>query len=134
MTQPLLDPRRYLRLLALLAGLAAALAAVGYLPTARLAGEPGTGAMVAGIAASLLATALGGLPLLLSPASARDAATAPLLAMALRFLVVVVLAVALALSGLVPVAPTLLWLALSYLVLLTAEAAFTARAAVQKGV
>jgi hypothetical protein len=134
LTQALLDPRRYLRLLALLAALAAALAAVGYLPTARLAGATGTGAMVAGIAASLLATAVGGLPLLLPRASARDSATVPLLAMALRFLVVIVLAVALALSGLVPVAPTLLWLALSYLVLLAAEAAFTARAVVQKGV
>jgi hypothetical protein len=134
LTQALLDPRRYLRLLALLAALAAALAAVGYLPTARLAGATGTGAMVAGIAASLLATAIGGLPLLLPRPAARDSATVPLLAMALRFLVVVVLAVALALSGLVPVAPTLLWLALSYLVLLAAEAAFTARAVVQKGV
>ena len=71
LTQPLLDPRRYLRLLALLAALAAALAAVGYLPTARLAGATGTGAMVAGIAASLLATAIGGLPLLLPRAAAR---------------------------------------------------------------
>lgn len=133
MTEPTLAPGRYARLLALLAALAAALALVGYLPTLRLAGEAGAVAMGAGIVASLLATALGGLPLTLPRASAAAAAQGLLQATALRFGVVLVLGLALALSRAVPLAPALLWLAMSYLVLVAAEAAFTARAATRKG-
>jgi hypothetical protein len=129
MTAPrILTPRRYARLLALLAGTALLLAALGYLPTARLAGPAGPAAMAAGIAASLVAVALGALPLL-APWQGGQGASALLLAMVLRFAVAAVLALVLALSGLLPRTPVLLWIALSYLVMLAADAAYTARQA-----
>lgn len=123
---PLLTPRRYARLLALLGVTALLLAALGYLPTARLAGPAGVAAMAAGIAVSLVATGVGALPLV-GRRAASSGAPALLAAMALRFAIAAVLALVLALSGLLPKAPVLLWIALSYLVMLAAEAAFTAR-------
>ena len=134
MTAPTLAPRRYARLVAVLGGLALALALLGYVPTVRLAGPAGPAGMAAGIVASLLATALGGLPLVVPRASAAAQAQGLLQATALRFGVVLVLGLVVALSGAVPVAPALLWLALSYLVLVAAEAALTAGAAARKGV
>lgn len=134
MTAPTLAPRRYLRLVAILGGLALALAALGYVPTVRLAGPDGTTGMIAGIVASLLANALGGLPLMVPRDSAAAQAQSLLQATALRFGAVLVLGLVVALSGAVPLAPALLWLALSYLVLVAAEAALTAGAAARKGV
>ncbi|MCL4838224.1 MAG: hypothetical protein KJ058_09705 [Thermoanaerobaculia bacterium] len=124
----ILTPRRYARLLALLAGTGLLLAALGYLPTARLAGPAGLVAMAAGIGVSLVATAVGALPLL-APARGGTGASALLAAMVLRFAVAAVLALVLALSGLLPRTPVLLWIGLSYLAMLAADAAYTARLA-----
>ncbi|HPA95735.1 MAG TPA: hypothetical protein PKX99_00465 [Thermoanaerobaculia bacterium] len=126
MASSLLTPRCYARLLALLGGTAVLLAALGLLPTVRLAGRPGVAAMATGIGVSLFATGVGVLPLVVR--WRHGARTSALLAtMVLRFLLVGILTLVLVLSGLLPKAPVLIWIALSYLVMLAAEATYTAR-------
>lgn len=113
----------YLRFLMWAVGVTAVTVLVGWLPTRRLGGEEAIPAMLAGCAVSLLASALGGVPIAL----ARRAAAAParmqalLMSMALRFGAVVVLALAAVLSGLFHTAPLLLWVAIGYAVQLAVE-------------
>lgn len=114
----------YLRFLMWAVGVTAVTVLAGWLPTRRLGGEEAIPAMLAGCAVSLLASALGGVPIALS----RRAAAAPparmqalLMSMALRFGAVVVLALAAVLSGLFHTAPLLLWVAIGYAVQLIVE-------------
>lgn len=112
----------YLRFLGWAAAAVAAIGLVGYLPTRRLGGEGALGAMLAGCAVALLAAAAGGVPIALSRRLAAAArANALLGAMAVRFGVAAVLAVAAVLTGLFPNAPLLLWVAVGYVVLLVVE-------------
>ena len=109
-------------------------AGVGYVPTKRLAGSDGTLAMAVGCVISLVASAMGAVPVVLarrhvgtdSQAGGRRV-TAVMMSMAVRFLVVLILAVAAALSGLFVTAPLLVWLAISYLALLAADTMFALR-------
>ncbi len=109
-------------------------AGVGYVPTKRLAGSDGTLAMAVGCVISLVASALGAVPVVLarrhvgtdSQAAGRRV-TAVMMSMAVRFLVVLMLGVAAALSGLFVTAPLLVWLAISYLALLAADTMFALR-------
>jgi phosphoglycerol transferase MdoB-like AlkP superfamily enzyme len=113
----------YLRFLMWAVGVTAVTVLAGWLPTRRLGGEEAIPAMLAGCAVSLLASALGGVPIAL----ARRASAAParmqalLMSMALRFGAVVVLALAAVLSGLFHTAPLLLWVAIGYAVQLVVE-------------
>lgn len=127
--QTLLDIRRFAVLAALLAGLAVLLALAGAVPTTRLVGAAGAPAMLAGIAASLLATLAGSLPLALPLGESMVVANAVMLAAALRLGLVALFGVLLALSGRFATTPLLLWTALGYVVLLAAETLFTARLA-----
>jgi hypothetical protein len=97
-------------------------AAVGAVPTMRLGGKAAMPAMAVGSAISLVGAAMAGWPLALmrDPTPTVRMQTA-MLAMAVRLAVVLGLGLAAALSGLVPRQPLLLWLAVSYVVLLPLE-------------
>src|SRR4029079_10020842 len=84
------------------------LAAIGFAPTRRLAGETGLVAMLAGIAVSVAASVAGTVPLLFATADKR--AQAALLATLVRFLVAAALAAAVALGSGLPAKPLLVWL------------------------
>ena len=112
----------YLRFLMWAVGVTAVAVLLGWLPTRRLGGEEAIPAMLAGCAVSLLASALGGVPIALARGTAEAARMkALLMAMALRFGAVVVLALAAVLSGLFHRVPLLLWVALSYAAQLVVE-------------
>lgn len=112
----------YLRFLMWAVGVTVVAALLGWLPTRRLGGEEAIPAMLAGCAVSLLASALGGVPIALARgASQANRMQALLMAMAVRFAVVVVLALAAVLSGLFLRAPLLIWVAISYAVQLAVE-------------
>ncbi len=128
MTRP---TRRYLRFLALAAAAAALLGAAGWLPTRNLADGGGLAAMGAALALCWLASAFGGMPVLLAETANAAAGAAPRLpvvvalgSMGVRLAVVVGLALAAALSGLVATTPLLVWTALGYLGLLAVDTAY----------
>ena len=120
--------RRYLRFLALAAGAAALLAALGWLPTRNLAGEAGGAALLAACAVCWMASALGGVPVLLAEAE-REPGDGPghpppavtFGSMLVRLAAVAGLALAVTLSGLVARTPFLVWTALGYLALLVVD-------------
>lgn len=105
----------YLRFLAWAVGIAAAAALLGWLPTRSLGGEGAVRAMLAGCAVSVVASAVGGVPIALARGKAPAARMqALLMAMGVRFGAVVILGLAAVLSGLFDRAPLLLWVAVSY--------------------
>lgn len=113
---------RYVRFLALAAGTAVLLAALGWLPTRNLAGSAGVVALLAACGVCWLASALGGVPVLL--AETAGAGKSPSLAfgsMLVRLMVVLGLALAVALSGLVEAVPFLVWTGIGYLALLVVD-------------
>ena len=124
----------FARFLILAGAVVVFLAVVGYVPTKRLAGADGTLAMAVGCIISLFASAMGAVPVVMarrhvgtdSQAAGRRV-TAVMMSMAVRFLVVLMLGVAAALSGLFVTAPLLVWLAISYLALLAADTVFALR-------
>src|SRR5437763_8784570 len=107
----------YLRFLAWTVALAAGIALLGYLPTKRWGGEGAVRAMLAGCGVSVVASALGGIPVMLFAKA--GGATGILAAMAVRFAAVLALSLAAALPGQFERGPLLLWVAISYMVLLT---------------
>lgn len=113
---------RYARFLGLALAIVAALCAIGWLPTRRLAGTPGVVAMAAGCGISLLSAALAGALLI---AVAVDTPEARMqrgfLAMVVRLAVVVVLGLAAALSGELARQPLLFWIGTAYVALLPLE-------------
>jgi hypothetical protein len=119
-----LHPRTaaYLRFLAWTVGLAILIALIGYLPTKRWGGESAVRAMLAGCGVGVVASALGGVPVLLfSGTGGMSGGTGALAAMAVRFAAALGLGLAAALSGSFERGPLLLWLAISYMVLLTVD-------------
>ena len=120
--------RLYVRFLALALTITAGLGLLGYAPTVRLGGPEAVRAMFAGCAASVLATLVGSIPLVrLRRDVIHSAVPAALLAMGLRFIVVLALGVAAALSGWFAPPPLLIWLAVSYLALLGADTWYAVR-------
>jgi|GEM_PF-639152 len=115
--------RSYLKLLLLLTAAALFLVAVGLVPTRRFAGSEGYAAMFAGIAISWVACAVAVLPLV-----GMDRAPTPhirlTLSTGLRFFFVVTLTGSLLLSGWFAMAPLLIWVGISYFVLLMIDAGF----------
>jgi hypothetical protein len=111
----------YLRFLAWTAGVAIIALALGFLPTRRLAGDGGPPAMLAGCAIGVLASWLGAVPVALAGAGGKKGAPPILAAMALRFVVVLALALPAALSGRLARGPLLVWVAISYIVLLAVD-------------
>lgn len=118
----------YLRFLAWVVAVTAALALVGWVPTRRLGGEDAIPAMLAGCAVGILASALGGVPIALVQGGPAARMQALLLSMAIRLGAVVILAVAAVLSGWFPRAPLLLWVAISYVVQLVVDTRYALQA------
>ncbi len=111
----------YLRFLVWAVAAAAVVALLGWLPTRWWGGDEAVAAMLAGCGVSVLASALGGVPIALARRADQTAPAAPaarlqalLMAMAVRFGAVAVLATAAVLSGLFLRAPLLIWVAVSY--------------------
>ena len=122
---------RYFGFLKWAGGLSAALLALGFLPTVRLAGEKGLSAMAAGCGVSLAGSIAGTTPFLLARGrSAAEIVPVLLGSIALRLIVVLTLAGITAWVGLLANRPFLLWVAISHLGLLVADTLY-ARAEVQ---
>jgi len=118
----------YLRFLAWVVAVTAALALVGWVPTRRLGGEEAVPAMLAGCVVGILASALGGVPIALAGGSPAARMQALLFSMVIRLGAVVILAVAAVLSGWFPRAPLLLWVAISYVVQLVVDTRYALQA------
>ncbi|MGB2986147.1 MAG: hypothetical protein WBE26_09720 [Phycisphaerae bacterium] len=118
----------YLRFLALAFGVSVGVVLLGYLPTVRLGGTEALPGMLMGCGISLLASMIGAIPVV---AAWRGPATkmplAILMSTAVRFLVVLLLALSVALSGWFDRTPLLIWVALSYLLLLVADTLYAVR-------
>jgi len=113
------------RFLALALGILVVLWALGFPATRRLGGEAALPAMFVAGSSAFVASLVGTLPLLLKRGTAQvDKVPAVLASMALRLLVVVVLATAAALSGLVARKPLWIWVAVSHAGLLVADTLF----------
>jgi hypothetical protein len=99
-----------------------------------MAGSEGMLAMLAGCGISLAASAIGAIPVAL--AAGRPLNTFPhtlMAAMALRFGVVAVVTVAVALSGLLSPKPLLIWVAISYGAQLVVDTRFALTATRNQG-
>jgi hypothetical protein len=111
---------------------AGALAAVGYYPTVRLAGEGSVSAMLAGCAITLVGSIAGGALLLF--AKGRTGSTRGILgSTGIRFGVVLALSVWALLSGWFARRPLLAWLAISYAALLVVDTRLALRVARSSG-
>ncbi len=109
-------------------GLTAAVLVAGYWPTVRLAGSEAVGGMLAGCGISLVASWIGAIPIALARREAGvETAQAILLSTGLRFAVVLVLALSVALSGWFARPALLTWVAISYVVLLPADTLYAVR-------
>ena len=121
----------YASFLKLAAAILIGLLVLGYLPTARSAGEDGIPAMVAGNAVSLVASVVGTLPFLLSHSrTAVEIMPAIMGSIALRLTVAILLTAAVVWSGVVATRPLLVWVAISHAGLLVADTLY-ARGQVQ---
>ena len=107
-------------------GLSCTTLLLGVLPTKRLGGDGATGSMAAGVAVSLIGSWIGALPIAArraqaSPQSMGSAISASAL---LRLGSSLALGLSVALSGLVVRSVFLLWMAVSYMILLVADTYF----------
>lgn len=120
----------YLRFLAWALAAVVLAAALGFVPTRRLGGEESLAAMIAGCVIGWAASALGGIPVVLSRGRALNPAArlqAMLASMGLRFAVVLALGAAAAFSGWFILKPLLLWIAISYMALLAVDTWYAVR-------
>ena len=116
------------RTLVLAGVVTAAMVAIGYVPTKRVGGSEAVPAMLAGCAISLFGSLTGAVPIAVAwRGGGRNVLKTVLLAMVLRFLVVLVLALSAALSGWFDRAPLLVWVAISYVLLLSVDTAYAVR-------
>ena len=104
-------------------GLSAACLLLGYFPTGQLAGSGSTASMIAGVSVSLGASWAGAVPVALTKAKAATFGIGNIVmtAMLVRFMVVLAMSLAIALSGKVDRAVFLIWVGISYMVLLAAD-------------
>jgi hypothetical protein len=120
--------KQVLWLLALAMIVAVMTAAIGYYPTTRIGGRGAVVGMLAGCAISLIGSFVGSIPIVLAlHGPARRMPQAVLTSTALRFLVVLLLALSAALSGWFDRAPLLVWVAISYVLLLAVDTVFAVR-------
>lgn len=106
-----------------------ALAALGYVPTVRMAGSGAVSSMLAGCGVSWLAGCLGALPIARTASQRMDqAGQAILLGTAVRFGAVLLLVVPVVFSGLVDRKVFVIWVAVSYMLLLAIETPLAVRA------
>jgi hypothetical protein len=119
----------YLRFVATAVAVAVALGLAGIWPTMRLAGAVALPALVAGCAVAVIASALGGLPLVFYGPEPVKRPQAVLLATTLRLLSVIALGSAALASGRFAGRPLVLWTALSYVAQLAVDSRYAMRAA-----
>jgi len=119
----------YLRFVVWATAVAVLLAALCWLPARRLGGEEAVPAVLAGCALSLLSSLGGGVAVARSRRAATPAARVPamLAAMGLRFVILLALGAAAALSGRFVTTPLLLGVAISYLALLVVDTWYAVR-------
>jgi hypothetical protein len=117
----------YARFLAAAVLVAAAVGAVGYLPTLVLGGAAAVPALVAGCAVAVAASAVGGVPIALSAAEPTSRPQAALLAMVARLLTALALGLAAAATGRFATRPLALWTAISYLAQLVVDSRYAMR-------
>jgi hypothetical protein len=117
--------RLYLRFLLLASATVVGIILLGYFPTVRLGGKASIPAMLAACGVSAVASALGGLPILLMGRRTLDQrAPAVLASMVLRLVVVVAGAIGVSLTGWLDRGVFLIWVAISYLALLVADTGY----------
>jgi hypothetical protein len=118
------DGRRYARFLVLLVVCAAGLVLVGWIPTRKLGGDAAVRALVIACLVSVTGSVVGSLPLVLGQwlgGSARATPVGVMASLAVRFTWVVVWAAAVALAGWAEPRLFLIWVGISYLVLLVPD-------------
>jgi len=113
--------QRYGRFVAWTLAACGAVLVIGYLPTRSLGGEGAIAAMVAGCLVSVFASLVGGIPVALARRDGLGGIQSILASFALRFIVVMATALAVALSGYVDRGPFLVWVGISYLACLVAD-------------
>ena len=117
-----------MKFLALTLGTTVTVMILGYMPTIRLAGEDAISSMVAGCCISLVASVIGVIPVILARRSRSGNVPMSILASTvLRFFVALVLALTVALSDWLKTTPLLIWVSVSYLVLLFADTFYAVR-------
>lgn len=116
--------RSYAKFLLLLLGLTSLMVVLGFVATRRVGGAEAVTAMFWGCGLSLLASAVGGLPQVLSGRSLQNAGALSLGSLALRMGITLLGLLAILLSTDISRRAFLLWVAISYLVLLIADVAF----------
>jgi hypothetical protein len=100
----------------------AALCAIGWIPTERLAGSEALPAMIAGCGISLISAVLAGcLTILIDGSTPEGRMRRGMFAMFARLGIVIALSVAAALSGEFVQRPLLFWMAMAYMALLPLE-------------
>ena len=114
-----------MKFLALSLSTTVAVLILGYLPTIRLAGKDAVTEMVAGCCISFVASLIGMIPVWLAHRNpSGNVAMAVLASTVVRLFVAMVLSLSIALSGLMKITPLLLWVAISYLVLLLTDTVY----------
>jgi hypothetical protein len=119
----------YARFLASAVVMAAAVGAIGYLPTQRLGGAAAVRSLLAGCALAVAASAAGGVPIALAGPLPAGRSQAALLAMTVRLLTVATLGAAAAASGRFATRPLAIWTVISYLAQLVVDSRYAMRAA-----
>lgn len=113
------------RFFALSLSVTAALILLGYQPTVRLAGSAAVVGMLTGCGISLTASWIGAVPVAMAGRLfGADVPLAVLASTALRFVVVLVLALTMILSGWVDRMVLLIWVVISYLALLVVDTSY----------
>jgi len=119
---------RFVSFLALSLGAATLIAVLGFVPTRKISGDTGLVAMFAGCGVSLLASWLGAVLIAATPSDdGRSSGQAVLGSMALRFFVVLAGALVLVFGTEIMRAPFLIWIGISYMVLLVVDTWFALR-------
>ena len=116
-------------------GLMVVMVAVGYMPTRALAGDGAVWAMVAGCLTSAVASWAGAVPVLLARRKQRALAAAGvtdtpetwavMMSIVVRFAVVGILALSMAIGSGLSTAPYLIWVSISYMLFLVIDTMYT---------
>lgn len=117
------------RLTILLVGVAGAMALLGYFPTLRFGGEAGVQAMWAALGVTVVTSSLAALPVTVARIRPRRETLVNVLlgSLVLRMALVVLLGASTVLSGFFDAKPLLLWIGISYLILLPIDTLYAAR-------
>ncbi len=126
--------RRFLGFVCLLLLVTSVLALLGWLPTKRLAGESGIQAMLSALAVTLSGSILSGIPVWRAEGSDQPASTSAVIgSLVIRFFFVLAATLYLVLNGLAERVPFVVWVGLSYLLLLPVDVRYALRGSGTRG-